>query len=638
MRACVFAVGVLMCFLFTRVSKAQTCTGSLGDPVVHIDFGSGTSVQGAPLAPGITTYTFVNGKPNDGQYTIASSTANMWATWFVTTDHSGTGNGYMMIANASYTSDTFYIDTIRGLCPGTTYEFAAWMLNLNKAQASTANFSLPNITFSVEKTDGTPLATPRNTGNIPQTTTPTWVQYGLTFTTPANQNTVVIKMTNNAPGGAGNDILLDDITFRPCGPTMMAGFGSGATSTYNNCTGNPQTDTLTAQVSTGYVNPAYQWQINTGSGWTNIAGATSTRYIFTTPTNAGTYQYRLASAEAANISSSNCQVLSNTTTLTVIQSPTATATSNGPVICEGQTLNLSASGGNTYSWTDPNGVPFSTSQSPVISNITPSQAGKYTVTATSNGCSSVASVTITVQPKITAKVNADTTICQGNNVQLNASGGLKYLWTPSTGLSNDTIANPVATPTATTAYTVTATNGSCSSTATVNITVIPPPVISAGGNKKIIQGQSVKLNATAKGINMTYWWTPATYLSDANSLTPVATPPTDITYTLHVSSGCFTVTDSAYIKVYKKIVVPSMFSPNADGVNDIWVVTGLDAYPSSTLTVYNRNGQQLFTTIGGSTNWDGTYNTKPLPEGVYYYIIDLRNNTPLLSGYVTIIR
>lgn len=627
-----------MCMLLTLVSVAQTCTGSLGDPVVHIDFGSGTAVQGAPLAPGITTYTYVTGKPNDGQYTIASSTAGMYSTWFVVNnDHTGNPGGYMMVANASYTPDVFYIDTIKGLCPSTTYEFAAWVMNLNMVEAATAKFSLPNITFSIELSNGTVLQT-YSTGNIPQTTSPTWIQYGLTFATPSNQNTVIVKMTNNAPGGAGNDILLDDITFRPCGPIMVTGFGSAASSTYNNCTANPQKDTLSAHVSTGYVTPAYKWQLNTGSGWTDIPGAIGTQYIFNQPTAVGTYQYRLASAEAANISTSNCLAVSNITTLTVTQTPGATASANGPILCEGQTLNLSATGGSSYSWTNPAGVVFSTAQNPSISNIALTQQGKYTVTASLNGCSSQASVTISVQPKITAKVNADTTICLGASAKLTASGGLRYFWTPATGLSNDTIANPVATPTVTTTYTVIATNANCSSSATVTVNVIQPPVISAGGNKKIIEGQIVKLSATATGTNLKYLWTPSMYLDNPNVLTPNASPPTDMTYTLHVTSPCTTVSDTAQVKVYKKIVIPSVFSPNADGINDTWYIVGLDAYSESLLTVYTRSGQKVFTNIGGSIAWDGTYNGKLLPDGVYYYVIDLKNSTPMLSGYITILK
>jgi gliding motility-associated-like protein len=631
-RAITFGIVYL---LLTQLCNAQTCSGSLGDPVVKIDFGSGLTTQGPALASGITTYPYVAGTPADGQYTIASTTSGMFpGNWWVTTDHTGGSGGYMMIVNASYNADVFYTQTINGLCPGTTYEFAAWIMNL-----LTYPGIKPNITFNIETTGGTVLQT-YTTGNIAESSSATWKQYGLTFTTPANQNTVVIKMINNANGGNGNDIALDDITFRPCGPSMVAGFGKAVSATYSNCTANPQKDTLTATVSTGYTNPQYQWQINTGSGWTNITGATATTYTFNQPAGLGNYQYRLASADGVNINTASCLILSNVISLTVTQSPVASAGSNGPTVCEGSTLTLAGNGGAFYSWTDPNGVQFSTSQNPVINNISLAQAGKYTVTAYLSGspCTSQASVTIAVQPKITATVSPDVTICKGATTQLQASGGTTYTWSPATGLSDPNIANPVASPSDTTKYTVTATAGSCSSTATVTVNVIQPPVISAGGNKTVIAGQSVRLTASAKGKNLTYLWTPSTYLDDATLLAPLATPPSDITYTLHVTSPCTTVTDTTRVTVYTKVVVPNVFSPNGDSINDKWEIAGLVAYTESVLCVYTRNGQMIYTTTGYSKPWDGSYNGTILPEGVYYYTIDLKNGTPILSGYVTILR
>jgi hypothetical protein len=84
-----------------------------------------------------------------------------------------------------------------------------------------SNPILPKLVFNIETTTGTVLGT-YSTGNIASPGTPTWKQYGLFFTTPLNTNTVIIRITNTAPGGCGNDLALDDITFRPCGPTVTA--------------------------------------------------------------------------------------------------------------------------------------------------------------------------------------------------------------------------------------------------------------------------------------------------------------------------------------------------------------------------------------------------------------------------------
>src|SRR3569832_1800655 len=113
----------------------------------------------------------------------------------------------------------FYTVLVRGLCGGTTYEFATWIMNVLMPSDSTGYGTQPNLTLTIEKTDGTILQT-YNTGNIPTTASPSWNQYGSFFTTPVGVTDVVLRMVNNAPGGCGNDLALDDITFRPCGPQI----------------------------------------------------------------------------------------------------------------------------------------------------------------------------------------------------------------------------------------------------------------------------------------------------------------------------------------------------------------------------------------------------------------------------------
>ena len=149
----------------------------------------------------------------------------------------------------------------------------------------------------------------------------------------------------------------------------------------------------------------------------------------------------------------------------------------------------------------------------------------------------------------------------------------------------------------------------------------------------------MQLKPTVAADIVSYSWSPATGLSDVNSLQPYASPQFTTTYTLHVISTAGCEADASItVDVAKDIVIPNGFTPNGDGVNDTWVVNYLNYYPKATVIVFNRYGQQVFHSLGYPKAWDGTLNGAAIPMGTYYYIIDLNNGKPKLSGQLTIIR
>ena len=113
----------------------------------------------------------------------------------------------------------------------------------------------------------------------------------------------------------------------------------------------------------------------------------------------------------------------------------------------------------------------------------------------------------------------------------------------------------------------------------------------------------------------------------------------DIEYTLNIiyADGCKNE-DVIFIKVVKDFIVPNTFSPNGDGINDLWKIENLIYYPNHRLEIFNRNGQKLFESTNYNGEWDGTLKGKSLPSGTYYYIIDLDGARAPKKGYVTIIR
>jgi gliding motility-associated-like protein len=631
--------------VFWGEASAQVCNGALGDPVVNETFGAGVAPFGHDLGD-TTSYAYTpSACPIDGYYSIVHSVGDCFSnSWhYLSGDHTGDPNGYMMLVNASPAPGLFFTYPVHGLCSGSTYEFGAWIIGLTKQANCGGNPKLANIAFTIETTTGTVLAT-YTTGDIAVTPAPQWGQYKLYFKTPVGVTDIVLKMSNanTLPGTCGNDLAIDDITFRPCGPIVSADFNSSNSSVPAElCAGYTGNFTINASLDAStYTNAAYQWQFNGGAGWANIAGANQTSYtIQFNNAQIGAYQYRLAVAEAANINSTTCRVVSNGLTVNVTAVPAASASTVNALVCYSDTIKLLGGGGATYAWTGPNGY-TSNVQNPLIGNVTQPMAGTYTVTATSAaGCFSSASVNISVYPAFTVKAGKDTTICKGQTVALNASGAVKYSWSPTAGLSDPAIANPIASPTDITTYTVTGTSvNGCTNTATVTINVPKAATASAGPDKAIFLGQRVQLNGAITGSNLTYSWAPSAMLANALSLSPTANPADDITYTLTVSDACNTVTSSVFLKVFKSIVIPTAFSPNGDSINDTWSIPALVAFPQNLVHIYDRNGLVIYTSTGYSKAWDGTYKGRFLPLGTYYYVIDLKNSMPLLSGAVTIIR
>lgn len=632
---------ILLCclILLSNLVYAQLCTGSLGDPVVNIDFGAGTATFGAALATGVTNYSYkAQSFPNDGSYTIENTTAGAGNVWWSTTDHTGNTGGYMMVVNASTSlTDYFYKQTVNGLCESTTYEFAAWIINLLRS----SDVNPPNVTFTIERTTGEILGT-YTTGLIPKAGSALWKQFGFYFKTPTGVSDVVIRMKNNSPGGApANDLALDDITFRACGPDIQASIDiTGSPTTLSVCAGNTTGYKLQANVSAGYTNPTYQWQVNaSGAGWTDITGATTT-HTTVNPSASGTYQYRLSVGDG--VVSTNCRVVSDLITITVKDLPAITATNNGPA-CVGAAIYLIATdGGSSYLWTGPDGYTSNT-QTATINAVTLGQAGVYTVTVTTaEGCTTTASTTVAVGSRPIATVSNDVVICAGTSTTLQAGGGQSYLWSPVTGLSNPAIANPIASPATTTVYTVAVSDNSysCPSLATVTVKVLTGAKANAGADKVVIRGNSLQMEGIVAGDNISYYWTPVDYLNNAGLLNPISTPEKTITYTLHVLSeaGCVSAEDDITVTVHEKVIIPNTFSPNGDGINDVWNIAGLDTYSKASVSIFNRYGSPVYKSIGYASPWNGTNQGEALPVGTYYYVIDLKNDTPARSGWIWLTR
>ncbi len=184
---------------------AAVLPNDCANPLVDT-FGAG--IGRAALPAGQTTYTFAaTGNVVDGSYALVPGIDTTYGGWWHTgPDHTpGDTSGRAMLVNAALAAGKFFSKTFTGLDVGSTYDFSAWITNANNA----GSVILPNVKFQViDPNTGAVLATV-DTGNLPNQTSLIWTRYGLSFT--ATQTTVRLELVNNALGGGGNDLALDDV-------------------------------------------------------------------------------------------------------------------------------------------------------------------------------------------------------------------------------------------------------------------------------------------------------------------------------------------------------------------------------------------------------------------------------------------
>jgi gliding motility-associated-like protein len=278
---------------------------------------------------------------------------------------------------------------------------------------------------------------------------------------------------------------------------------------------------------------------------------------------------------------------------------------------------------------------------------TPLATTKYYVTGNIGKCQTTDSVTITVVNYPKAQGNPDTTVCFGTNAQLYASGGTSYAWSPATWLSATNIPNPVVlNPTANIRYIVTVTDTlGCPkpSKDTVFVKVYPKVIADAGPrDTSVVQGEPLLLNATGGDI---YLWNPGTWLTSTVVRNPVSLPDDNIEYALLVKTlaGC-EGRDTIKVNLFKvdpSMYVPTAFTPDRDGKNDVLRPILLGMKELTYFRVYNRWGQMLFSTAEKGKGWDGTFAGKPQHADTYVWMaegINYKGQAIRKKGYAVLLR
>ncbi len=275
------------------------------------------------------------------------------------------------------------------------------------------------------------------------------------------------------------------------------------------------------------------------------------------------------------------------------------------------------------------------------------------IATNSNGCTDTTVVQLDFASSATS-VNPSTSICFGNNTQLLASGGYSYSWSPSSGLSNPSIANPFASPSVTTTYTVTIHSipfpgDTCVVSLTTTVFVYSPsafPLLATADRDTISIGSGTILHANTD-TTLTILWTPSSGISNPYSFNPTVAPIVTTTYTVTItdSSGC---PKSSTITIYvismkctlDDAFVPNTFTPNGDGQNDVLFVRSI-SLSEMYFAVYNRWGELVFESNDLKKGWDGIYKGKPSDPDVFAWYLTAKcysGEEMKKKGNVTLIR
>lgn len=380
-RVVVFVMLHLLVMKTSVLCRAQCSQGA----IICETFGSGP--RGA-LPQGITNFTYRAIEcPDDGEYTVldtVSGDCHGQAWHSVRADHTANDvRGNMFVVNASYQPSEFYSQKVTGLCPGVTYEFSLWVLNLNRVLQAGACDSYvlrnPVIAMRIEQADGT-LITEVVQPAVSRTTTPVWVELTMQFSIPTSSNDIVVKLINKGLGGCGNDLAIDDISFRPVHPNLSIRFANSTDAETTVCSDTQLT--LTVGADAGYINPVYLWQQSTDRvNWVSLPNSGKATYTINAVRPGQTY-YRLRNTQSINaaaVGRAQCSAESNVLIVNGLpDSPFSLGNDLTP--CEGAPqviavpTNLPA--GTTLLWSDQ-----SRSQQLIVST-----SGTYWLETNLNGC------------------------------------------------------------------------------------------------------------------------------------------------------------------------------------------------------------------------------------------------------------
>ena len=321
-------------------------------------------------------------------------------------------------------------------------------------------------------------------------------------------------------------------------------------------------------------------------------------------------------------------------------------TGNDSTVCQTDSTRLNVfSDGLHYLWTPAAFLNDNTVKNPLAS---PPFTTTFHVVASIGKCNTSGDITLKVVPYPKANAGNDTTICFPVSYQLHATGGSSYLWSPTNFLNDPNISDPVTTPPSSIRYIVAVTDVlGCPKPAYDTVLVTVEKLVADAGPRdtSIVVNQPLQLSGRSNGTEEVFKWNPSLGLSNQDISNPVALLSDNQQYILTVKSeaGC-SATDTIDIIVYKidpGLYVPNAFTPNGDGINDVFRPILIGMKTLKYFKVFNRTGELIFSTSVQNKGWDGTFKGKSQDADVYVWIvdgIDYQNKEIFRKGSVTLIR
>ena len=382
-----------------------------------------------------------------------------------------------------------------------------------------------------------------------------------------------------------------------------------------------------------------KWKWNMGNGDSSVLQNPPVEIY----NNTGNYTASVSATNRAGCSSTVQKVIE-------VYGAPATMISGDSIVCRGNTITLHAAGAERYTW-----LPSINLSCDTCASITarPAVNTQYILNGISaNGCSSKDTLNVKVHQPVQLQYRPSVNLCTGQSTSIPVTGAGSYKWSPPNGLSSTVSSNPVASPDTTTEYLVVGfdTEGCFRDTGHIKVNVLKGPEVKVCEDKTIAAGTPVELTATYSADVTEAYWFPNDNVSRYDPHSFLVKPTENTEYTLKVknSAGCTTSDRVSVFVICNKnnVFIPNLFSPNNDGVNDVFYPRGTGLLKIQTLRIFNRWGETVFEKRSFNANdpsagWDGTFKGSQLISDVFVYVVDVvcENSSVLsLRGNISLVK